>query len=41
MKKMFDPVVKMIISLLDSQLETERKQSGKVTIKVRQSPWAI
>lgn len=31
---MFDPVVSKIIELLESQLDAERRQTGKVTIKV-------
>lgn len=33
MKAMFDPVIAMITTLLQSQLDAERRQSGFVTIK--------
>jgi hypothetical protein len=34
LKSMFDPVVSRITALLQSQLDAERKQSGRVSIKV-------
>lgn len=35
MERIFKPVVSKIIGLLQSQLDAEKSQTGKVTIKVR------